>query len=61
METGVDSISDPAMGFISSAKNKMAHPEVPLRFRRLEKSKGLNITTAGQKDAVWIYSSADEL
>jgi len=61
METGVDSISDPAMGFVTSDANiARAHPPLPRKFRILEKSKGLNISTAGQKDAVWIYSSADD-
>ena len=61
MEIGVDSISDPVMGFkpplVEGAAAVLKHPEVPLRYRRLEKSKGWNMTTAGQKDAVFIYSA----
>ena len=55
VEIGIDSISDPIMGF-KPMTVESTHPIVPLKYRRLIKSMGRNISTAGQKDAVWIYN-----
>ena len=61
MENGVDSISDPVMGFNLSPQDTHTHPLVPVKHRRLEKSLGWNMTTAGHKDAVWFYDGKQEL
>jgi phospholipase C len=51
-----DSISDPAMGYLTGAINKI-HPVLPTKFSRLFKKNGANMTTAeGNKDAIWIPS-----
>lgn len=54
MEVGKDSISDPVMG-ANSNTNTVNHPIAPLKYRKLIKSKGSNMTIAGQKDAVWVH------
>ncbi len=60
IETGEDSISDPAMGFKSSVKQQL-HPTLPEKYRSLSKATGENLTLAGHKDALWNFGNEIEL
>jgi phospholipase C len=59
METGADTISDPAMAAAvkDAAVHREKHPELPAHFRRLRKSTGSSIQTAGHKDALWEFKA----
>jgi len=62
METGMDTISDPAMasGVKEVSAHRESHPELPWRFRSLPKTKGRSMRSAGHKDALWEFK-ADNL
>lgn len=67
METGKDSISDPAMGFVDHPNThnihhdevrgytQGSHPALPMKYRLLPKRDGADMKTAGHKDAMWEY------
>lgn len=66
METGEDSISDPAMGAAVPANIRLSpgptsHPPVPDKYRKLSRRKGATLATAGHKDAMWIYKHSEDL
>lgn len=62
LETGQDSISDPAMAFNTDTDvlrlKTREHPVVPDRFRYLGKGfKGVDMEKAGHKDGLWAFEA----